>query len=313
MQIKKNAAALVLLTTLAACSTSAGSGQPPASLSSPGPNIVSAPTAALGSTLGPQPTPEPTRALLPPESLTTVELHQRLDPFSGWMPDCSLPCYNGLLAGQSTTPDVYDFYSRLGIGLRDLIPGDYPGIEDGTGRLGAWLTKTTDVIQAEEMGLAPPLMSISVVDNLAELISVGWEYAPPYLTAPLVLQQMGQPDRVDLSLIFMQEPTSFMVHLLYARNNVGFMFAGQAVPGGSSLQVCLSSEQVAAATMNVYAPDLDPMEGIPFSQYLLPLDTSVGMSVADFAARISQAQCIDLPASAWPAWQNMEGNQPPGS
>src|SRR5689334_5748600 len=75
----------------------------------------------------PSPNVTPTRQLLLPESLSTAEILQRLDPFhSPIAPQgCALPCYDGLQMGSSISNDVYDFYAHLGIGIPDLIPGDF--------------------------------------------------------------------------------------------------------------------------------------------------------------------------------------------
>jgi hypothetical protein len=95
------ASACVILLTLAACGPQTGSTQP-AGAPTFGPSIIDAPNAPPGSPPADQGSPEPTRSLLPPESLTTAELHQRLDPFSGWMPDCARPAITGW------SPGIYD-------------------------------------------------------------------------------------------------------------------------------------------------------------------------------------------------------------
>ncbi len=93
-----------------------------------------------------------------------------------------------------------------GVGAADLIPGDYEAAQDGTGRLSAWLTKTSDVLQAEEMGLAPPLVNVYLQDNVVQYVYVGWEYLLSYLLPARVLEQLGQPDELNLALVFNRIP-----------------------------------------------------------------------------------------------------------
>jgi hypothetical protein len=198
-----------------------------------------------------------------------------------------------------------------GIGLHDLIPGDYPGIADRTGLLRAGLTKARDVEQAEAMGLTPPVASISVLENVAEIVAIGWEYSPPYLSAPIIVQQMGQPDQIDLAVIFTQEPPAYLLHFFYTEERVGFGFSGTTLGDSSALQICLLPEQIEYTSMNILAPDLDPLETLSFSYLLLPVEDTLGISTADLAASIAVGECFGVPASAWPNWQTVEGNQPP--
>ncbi len=290
---------------LAACSTVESSALAPTDADLPAPGVINAPPAE--STADLLPTISPTRSLLFPESLTTAELHVRLDPFGAAYPECFLPCYNGLIMGRSTTPDVYDFYARLGIGIPDLIPGDYPAIQDGTGRLGAWLTKSSDAASAAQMGLAAPLVSIYVLDNVAETLYVGWEYYPDYLTIPRIVEQMGAPDFIDLALIFGDEAVLYLLRMLYSDRQTGFAFYGEAVGDNAIQQMCFDKAHVRAVTLGLYKPGLPPLDGLQYGEYLLPIDQTLGLTNATFIEQVTAGSCIEAPAAAWPAWQDLEG------
>ena len=258
-------------------------------------------------TPGPLPALTPTLAAREPDNLTTAELHERLDPFSSEA--CALPCYGGLIAGQSNTQDVIDFYSRLGVGIQDLIPGDYPKVEDRTGRMGAYLSKTSDILEAMEGGFEPPLVDIYIENDVVQHVYVGWtRYYPPYLTLPRVLEMMGQPDQLTLGLVFGRAPVTFVVQVVYMDERVGFSYYGNTLGDAAVRQVCLSDEQVALTYLGLFAPDLMPMEGRADGEYLLPLEETLAISYADFAARMSGGGCLDIFSGQWGPWQAIQAN-----
>jgi hypothetical protein len=241
-----------------------------------------------------------------PESLTNAELHQRLDPFSDVEGSCPLPCYNGLTAGQSNLQDVLAFYSHLGIGATDLIPGDYEAAQDGSGRLSAWLTKTSDVVQAEEMGLAPPLVNVYLQDNVVQYVYVGWEYLPPYLHPSRVLEQLGQPDNLNLALILDQNPPSYLLQFVYAQRGIGVAFSGPMPGDSSQREVCPSGGQVNVTVFGIFIPGTAPMQGLNNAEYLLPLETTLRLSYTDFVGLLSAGECLSIPAAQWTPWQTMQ-------
>ena len=140
------------------------------------------PTLALPTSV----TVEPGRELLPPIQMTTEELHALLNPLTESIEGCALPCYLDLEFGSSDLLDIYNFYSSIGIGIPDLVPGDYQAAEDGEGQVRAWLTRSTDISRAEELGLEPPQVTVNVGDGLAQSIIIRWDYLPSYLTPGLV-------------------------------------------------------------------------------------------------------------------------------
>jgi hypothetical protein len=249
-----------------------------------------------------QPTIQPARAILPPENLTTVEMHARLDPFMNPPPGCSLPCYNYLIAGEANVNDVYDFYSRLGIGLADLIPGDYPGVQDGSGRLAAWLTKSRDAADAANMGLAAPLVTIYVTDNIVDTVSVGWEYLPPYLSIPQVLNQMGEPGELLIGIVPLATETAALIELGYSDQQTAFVYFMKSIPDAQGLRACLDADSVHSVSMGIARPSMVPMDGLEYSETLKPLGNALGMGYSDFASAMTTSGCLEIPSTALSQW-----------
>jgi hypothetical protein len=297
----RNVWLIASLVLLAACSTAPATAPLAAREAPEAP--AGAPTSLPTWTPPLSPTPIPSPTLPLPESLTTQELHERLDPFAEAVGGCALPCYNGLLAGESSTGDILRFYSGLGIGVSDLIPGDYQQFEGGTGHLRAWLTKTTDVLQAEEMGLAPPVVDIYLEGDVAQYLYVKWEYSPPYLTPLLVLAKLGQPDRIDVGLLLARTPPAYMLQLVYTADRVGFLFRGETSGDAARRRICIVDGQVEATYFGAFAPHEVPMEGLANSEYLVPLEEATGLSYDVFAALVSAGECLEIPAERWGLWQ----------
>ncbi len=293
MTPRRNALLLVAL-LLAACSRITPT-LPSSSL--PLSTLPAAPSAT------PSHQPSPTPTLAPPESLTLAELHQRLDPFNTALPDCALPCYNGLLVGRSSLQEALNFYARLGIGITDLIPGDYEGIQDGSGRLGAWLLTASDAAQAAQAGMMPPLVDLYLESNVVQSVYVGWRYIPSYLTPARVLGVLGQPTHLDLALVFGEGPPAVMLRFLYPQVQAGFAFYTDASSSGDGWRVCFSTDQVGRAFLGIFAPDIPPMAGLTYSDRLLPLLETVGMTYEDFAAEMASTGCLNIPAERAAAWQ----------
>lgn len=247
----------------------------------------------------------PTFAPPLPESLTTQELHARLDPFA---PDaeCELPCYVGLTPGQANIKEALVFYSNLGIGINDFIPGDVQQAQSGTGHLGAWLTKTSDVIQAEEMGLAPPVVDVYVEDQIVQYIYIGWKYAPTYLTLPRVVERLGQPKRLDFALDFTKDPPAYLIQFVYPDLPVGFLFSGETQGDQAVRQVCYVPDQVSVTYLGTFAPDVAPMEGVLGAENVIPLDEVMDSSIGDFLAAVTSPDCASIPASQWGMWQETD-------
>ncbi len=291
---------LIMLLLLSACSSNAVPKETSGSTPTVGAVKLPAPMETLSSSLS-----TPTLAL--PESLSTLELHQRLDPLASTLDGCRLPCYNGLVPGQSGLREALNFYSRLGIGVPDLIPGDYQTAQGGTGGLGAWLTKSSDVVQAADLGLAPPLVDIYLQDNIVQYVYVGWHYAPPYLTLPRVLDVMGQPSQINLALLFKPEANTYALQTIYADARVGFAFYGLAPGDATMLRVCFGEQQASVTYFGAFAPNLTPMEGLEGSEFLLPLEGTLGLSYSYFVTQIVNDACLEVPSSQWTPWQALQG------
>ncbi|MBN1311085.1 MAG: hypothetical protein JXB30_06665 [Anaerolineae bacterium] len=241
-----------------------------------------------------------------PDSLTTAELEARLAPFNS--PDCMLPCYNGLIPGQSGVQEALNFYSRLGISALDMQPGDYEAVLDGTGSLGAVLIRSSDILQAIDAGFNPPRVDLRLSDNVVRYLHVKWGSVPSYLTPVHVLEMMGQPDRLDLGLILDEVNPEFVLQMVYSSRQTGFAFFGSAPSDGTQLQVCLSPERVKTALLGAFAPGEAIMAGFSHEKYLLPLPETLGLSYDDFVAQVGSGGCLVIPASQWTAWQALDNN-----
>src|SRR5690606_20217055 len=264
-----------------------------------------APTAEAQATTPATAPPPAAEALPPPESLSVAELHQRLDPFTPSVEGCTLPCYNGLTPAGASLADVLAFYSRLGIGPADLIPGDYDAVQDGTGRVGAWLTKTSDAGQAAAQGLDAPLVDVSVEDDAVQYLYIGWQYLPPYLTPARVLGALGQPDELLLAFVAGETPAVYSLRFFYDEPRAGFAFYGTAQGDASQPTLCFTPEAVERAFMGLFAPDAPPMEGLAYNQYLLPVADALSLSTDQFSAQVAGGGCITLTAEQAAQWQGL--------
>lgn len=288
---------------LAACSQN----DPLAVTSVPQQTPPGAPAPTTAEVQPPTATAPAAEALPPPESLTVSELHQRLDPFTPGVEGCTLPCYNGLTPADASLADVLAFYTRLGIGSADLIPGDYDAVQDGTGRIGAWLTKTTDAGQAAAQGLDAPLVDVYVEEDAVQYLYIGWQYLPPYLTPARVLGEMGQPDDLLLAFVADEVPGVYSLRFFYEEPRAGFAFYGTAQGDAAQPTLCFTPEAVERAFMGLFAPSAPPMEGLAFNQYLLPVEEALGLSAEQFSAQVAGGGCITLTAEQAAQWASLGG------
>jgi hypothetical protein len=301
---------LLAIAAAAAITACAAPAPTPGSSTSAGPVAPSAQPGPPDGTSGqasPPPAAQVTPTLALPDSLSTAELHQRLDPFTPGIERCALPCYNGLLVGQAGLAEAFNFYARLGIGIPDLMPGDYAALQDGEGHLRAFLNKASDQVEAEAQGIEPSLVDLGIAASGVQYLYVGWQYYPGYVTLPRIEDALGLPGRLDLGLVFGDDPPSFVMVLYYPQAQTGFAFYGETLGDASARQVCLSADQVSVIFMGIFAPDIPPMEGLTDSEYLLPLEAAVGVSPAAFADTIRAGQCLSIPAESWGAWESIGG------
>jgi hypothetical protein len=295
----RNVTAVILACLLATCLLAACSGDQTGGTPSAGEaNAPSLPTWTPAS-------PGSTAAVVVPygDSITTAELEARLDPFGS--PDCMPPCYNGLVPGHGGLQEALQFYARLGISALDMQPGDYDSVQDGTGNLGAVLTRSSDILQTLNTGFAPPHVDLRLSDNVVRYVNIKWDGIPAYIALSRVLANMGQPDRLDLGLIFGGENPEFVIQLTYSTSQTGFAYFGDAPSDGSQLQVCLSPDHMKAALMGTYAPDEALMAGFSHEKYLLPIQDTLGLSFDDFVAQANAGGCLTIPSSQWDAWQTL--------
>lgn len=271
---------------------------------SPSPTAPSLPTAQSI-----PPVTEPTTEALPaagagiptPESVTTAVIEQRLNPFTD--SQCALPCYNGLTPGQADMNGALGFFSRLGISPIDMVPGDYDTTLDGTGHMGAALLRATDIEQAVKVGYKPPNAEVAMLSGVVDNVSINWPDYPPYLTLPIVLQQLGPPNQVDVGLRFIATPPLYVLQLIYTGRQTGFIFAGVTREGSGVLDVCPNEETITNMAMGVFSASQAPLAGSEVSSFVLPLEQSTGTTLDAFLTQINAGGCLSITADRWPQWQ----------
>jgi hypothetical protein len=114
---------------------------------------------------------------------------------------------------------------------------------------------------------------------------------------------MGQPDRLELGLVFDEANPEFVLQMVYSSSQTGFAFFGVAPSDGSQLQICLSPDRMKASLLGTYAPDESIMAGFSHEKYLLPLQDTLGLPYDDFVAQVGAGGCLTIPASQWGVWQ----------
>ena len=249
----------------------------------------------------PATSPTSTRAF--PESITSTELHQRLDPFTPRDPSCTLPCYNGLTPGEAGLNDVFNFYARLGIAPTDLIPGDYQAVQDGTGQVGAWLTKASDAKQTGQDSTEAPRIDVTVENYRATQVYVGWTRAPDYLTPARLLGEQGTPSAILLALVLDITPARYALHLRYSEANIGAAFYGSVVGNVGTRTICFTPANITTTIFGIFAPDAPQMEGLRYNEQLLPLPETLDIPTTDVITRLSEEECLSITGDQLAAWQ----------
>ena len=245
------------------------------------------------------PTFTPTLFALLPFSLTTAELHAHLDPFTD--PQCELPCYLNLSPGQSDLQDTLGFYQILGIGVEDFIPGDFQVVQEtSTGRLRAFLTKTSDIAQNNSDNIDAPLVNIAIENNVVQRYDVQWGYSPEYITPILVTQQLGNPDSFQIGLNYSRDPDqpTYIVQFAYhydTGEQLLFTFIGLISNVSGEDQVCLSTDTIEITIFGGYVAGVTLPDDFPDATYLLPTNKAVSLDYSAFAEAINTGACIDIP------------------
>lgn len=290
-----------LVAVLGACSAPA----PPAA-QTPATLPTNTPAAAVEAAASPL----PTVASRLPASLSHAELIALLNPFD--KPDCSLPCYNGITPGQATRQDVVDFYSLLGIGVEDMIPGEVEDIQDGTGSYDAWLTSTNDILTVEAQGIRSPLVEIFLENDILVSLYVTWASQPDYVSPQAVINALGLPTQIDLAVNPELDPAIYYLRFIYRPEGAsgpayGFAFYGVTVGEPAAPEVCLLPAQARFAVMGVFAPGFqDVMTGLLYDVYLLPLQETIGVNPQMLQAQMAAGSCLSISEEQMAVWQAIE-------
>lgn len=246
----------------------------------PPPTLTPQPTDRVAPTLAPTLAPTPESV----EMLSSAALEARLNPLLA-EPGCELPCYNSLVPGAGVE-EVMRFYSRLGIGPEDLIPGDYETARGGNGRLGAWLNKATDQAQAEAAGQRPPLADVYLVDDAVQYAYIGWQTPPEGLAPVDVVAALGPPAEVRLGALRDQTPPGYVLALTYPAQQAAFAFYGTANSAG---QACPAPGALDRVFFGIFAADVPMLDGLTGSETLQPVAIEEGLRA------ITEQGCLTLP------------------
>jgi len=253
------------------------------------------------STLEPELLPGPAASIPTPETITTAQLAQRLNPFAD--PQCALPCFNGLTPAAGDFYAALSFYSQLGISSADMVPGDYENTLDGTGHLAASLLRASDVQQAVAAGYRPPRIDIALESGVVSNIFVNWSDYPPAMTLPIILGQLGPPDDLKIGLMFETDPPTFLIQMIYTGRQSGFLFRGTAESAGQALSVCPDAAHITGSALGIYGQGVVPLAGIDAANRLLPMEQSTGIAADQFAALAQASSCLTITADRWAQWQ----------
>nr|MBN1228619.1 hypothetical protein [Anaerolineae bacterium] len=245
--------------------------------------------------------PEVTSTLAMPSSLTTEELQQLLNPLFQ-SDDCLLPCYNGLVPGQSGISEALNFYAALGLGPQDLMPGDYAAIQDGSGHLRAFLNKASDQVQAESRGMPPSLVDLGFEGGIVKYLYVGWQYLPEFSNLVDLNSRFGPPDRFELAVDLASETPGYALFLVYSETHMGLAYYGDLQMTGEGGMVCLDNDRISAVFLGIFAPDIPAMAGLPLGDMLLPVEASLQIPFLSVVEQVGRAGCFDLTAEQLEAW-----------
>jgi hypothetical protein len=259
-------------------------------------------------TLRPSPQTEPTERLTAtPDVLPTLSpedsevLKQRMLFSNG---DCQLPCWWGIVPGQTDWQTAERFFSRL----VDHI-GEYER-EDGT------FVYRVRVLEPDDYGTSAWKYEYDhyfyVVDGIVESIRpVAWP-SPDYALST-ILNTYGQPDGIWFRSSQVPQdgwlPTS--VTLYYPAHGFLLKYWGNGSLEGDIVHRCIEDEPVldlvtwSSEKERPFAEIIEEFEGPESVQYYLPLEESTGMSVPEFYDTFTDSEdttCLTSPAVLWPGW-----------
>lgn len=265
------------------------------------PSTTIAPAPPTVQTVTPRPSPTrhtPAPSLVPSPTLPTIsptavevsklsleEIRSRAD-FTIQLPDCHLPCWNGLTPGVSTVSDLQGFFARLGMDIRDV---DRFSLD----ALGVTFTG----------GTKPPIfgsgwpVQVTLKEDKVDFIEIESVEPPTFLSVRSVINNLGRaPD------IYLGEDQYLRYEVLFnypeLRTGVVFSGADQDVQvSGGSILACLHSGM--PASVFLYSADIfSVLQAHPsFDQEIwIEWPSSLGQKPEQLIDSILKLECVQWPS-----------------
>ena len=329
---------LLALIVLIGCTSLPSSATPTAThLPTSSPTITRTPTIppTLTNTLTLSPTITPTLTLFP--TLPASEATSKVQEYFQNGSTCSLPCWMGIVPGQSTWPDLANLQSALS----SIATGVYPKDEVGDSFIGEFSLRFTNStatidIRSTFLGLTPiwgpaagKTIAVNAVDTMAynpnsDPLQELYRYAPynEMLHAyflPAILSKYGVPDGV-YTLASLRHDLGvtpafgdyFLIHVVYPEKGILMEYQLKPTGDGNYYRIC-----PADAWIGIYltAPDLGPGFGKALAEidnkftYLTDpslqkgedVEKAFGMSLDAFTQTFvsNPIRCLETPKSLW--------------
>ena len=273
-------------------------------------------TYSPSATSTPLSTPEPTIILSPtiyatPPAFADTLLQEDVLFGPGIVPDCELPCWNGLRVGSSTVQDVINVYVEI-IGYENatmLFAGE-PNETSG-------LIHHGDIWRIEEDPLVSLGMTVWIDSSSRTLQGISFRVHgtkfKKYITPALIISELGPPEAVYVKYEESGEVPKGVVRLamLYATKGMVFNLmttSGRNVNG--LIDICFADEHWINEGFPYGSTDVQIIE--PFDEYVTPtalqqtfamgwtdssfkpLDELTRMPIEDLAVLIQNGECVHI-------------------
>lgn len=211
------------------------------------------------------------------EALETVDILDTTE-------ECSLPCWNGAVPGETGIADIQGFFARLGInidessvapGLDRVIKGKfnaYPLIRDGGFVPEVWMYWDDEVITMVSL--------------------IGLDY-PGQHDLSLVINKLGAPHQIQV----LERPTSLMLALVYEELQTIFIYwtnVDSKTDGEDTVYEACITKTMIADEFIVFAPDY-LVETLEIrGDWWGTIENESGLSIDDFLLLVDEEGCIQL-------------------
>ena len=162
-----------------------------------------------------------------------------LEDFTGGSPNCSAPCFLGLVPGQSSISEIDTFFARLGVPVderRHFVQGTY----------------SSDYADVPWISPRQALANVAVVHDQHRVASIELSYfgdiIPEFLTLPSLSAKYGPPDEILLDIYPGEVGYRFELYLAYHEPEIAMHIPG-ALVGVAQPSLCLTHENTEGAVV----------------------------------------------------------------